>query len=87
MTLLDHRSRLIVDWWSIFNENYFMVRTINKNQASKQRNKIIDTTEQLLADKGYDNTSVNDVIRSSGIAKGTFYHYFSSKDALLDHLL
>jgi AcrR family transcriptional regulator len=50
-------------------------------------NDIINKTEKLLAKKGYDNTSIADIIEKVGIAKGTFYHYFSSKDDLLDAIV
>jgi len=57
------------------------------NQISKQKEKIISTAEGLLARKGYDNTSVNEVIKETGIAKGTFYHYFDSKESLFDGII
>jgi AcrR family transcriptional regulator len=50
-------------------------------------NDIINKTEKLLAKKGYDRTSVADIIKKVGIAKGTFYHYFKSKDELLDAIV
>jgi len=48
---------------------------------------IIDKAEKLLIKKGYDNTSIADIIKKVGIAKGTFYHYFKSKDELLDAIV
>ena len=48
---------------------------------------IIDKTEKLFMKKGYENTSVADIIKKVGIAKGTFYHYFQSKDELLDAIV
>jgi len=48
---------------------------------------IIKKAEKLFAKKGYDNTSVADIIEKVGIAKGTFYHYFKSKDELLDTIV
>ena len=50
-------------------------------------NDIIDKTEKLLAKKGYEKTSVANIIKKVGIAKGTFYHYFKSKDELLDAIV
>ncbi len=50
-------------------------------------NDIINKAEKLFAKKGYDNTSVADIIKKVGIAKGTFYHYFKSKDELLDAIV
>lgn len=46
-----------------------------------------DTARQLFFQKGYEKTSVNDIIEKIGVAKGTFYHYFKSKEDLLDQLV
>ena len=40
--------------------------------------------EQFFLDAGYEQTSVNAIIEKAGIAKGTFYHYFASKEDILD---
>lgn len=50
-------------------------------------NDIIEKAAKILAKKGYDNTSVSDIIKKVGIAKGTFYHYFKSKDELLEVII
>jgi len=47
----------------------------------------LDTARQLFFEKGYEKTSVNDIIEKIGVAKGTFYHYFKSKEDLLDQLV
>lgn len=47
----------------------------------------LDTAQQLFFQKGYEKTSVNDIIEKVGVAKGTFYHYFKSKVDLLDKLV
>ncbi len=47
----------------------------------------LDTAQQLFFEKGYEKTSVNDIIEKVGVAKGTFYHYFKSKEDLLDQLV
>ena len=48
---------------------------------------ILDKAEKILVKKGYDNTSIADIIKKVGIAKGTFYHYFKSKDEFLDAIV
>jgi AcrR family transcriptional regulator len=52
---------------------------------------IINAAERLFAERGYDETPVEAIISEVGIAKGTFYHYFVSKedilDAIIDHLV
>jgi AcrR family transcriptional regulator len=47
----------------------------------------LDIARQLFFQKGYEKTSVNDIIEKIGVAKGTFYHYFKSKEDLLDQLV
>lgn len=50
-------------------------------------NELLDAAQALFFSKGYGSTSVNDIIHSVGVAKGTFYHYFISKADLLDKLV
>ncbi len=54
--------------------------------ASDIRERIIDTAWKLFHEKGFSETTINDIIREAGISKGTFYYYFRSKDNLLDTL-
>ena len=60
--------------------------------ASKQnvKRRIVDAAWELFYEKGYDNTTVDDIVRLSDTSKGSFYYYFdyyfSGKDALLDTL-
>jgi len=51
------------------------------------REKILQMAAILFWEKGYTRVSVEEIIRSVGIAKGTFYHHFPSKDALLDTIV
>jgi AcrR family transcriptional regulator len=48
------------------------------------KQKIINTARELFLTKGYQTTSINDIIKKMGISKGAFYHHFTSKDELLD---
>lgn len=50
----------------------------------ERRNEIIRTAAVLFSQKGYDKCSVNDILNVIGIAKGTFYYYFKSKEDVLD---
>jgi len=56
-------------------------------EAGLRREEILDAAQHLFYAKGYDETSIQDIINAVGIAKGTFYHHFDSKQALLDHLI
>jgi len=52
--------------------------------AEERLQEILDVAQAFFARKGYDATSIQDIIDEVGIAKGTFYHYFRSKSDLLD---
>jgi len=47
---------------------------------------LLDCAQRLFFRDGYENTTVNDIIREAGVSKGAFYHYFASKEALLEAL-
>ncbi|MBY9080520.1 TetR/AcrR family transcriptional regulator [Paenibacillus sp. HN-1] len=61
------------------------IRTVKP--AGDRKKEIIGVAGRLFQTKGYVNTTVEDVIRESGIAKGTFYYHFSSKETLLRSVL
>ena len=48
-----------------------------------KRAAILDAAEKLFFEKGYDRTSVQDLLDALGMSKGGFYHYFDSKEAVL----
>ena len=54
--------------------------TNRQNAAQKTKRKIVEAGEKLIAEKGFDNVSVEDITRASGVAKGTFYTYFKRKE-------
>jgi AcrR family transcriptional regulator len=45
---------------------------------------ILDVAEGLFGSKGYEKTTVNDILLGAEIGKGTFYHYFQSKQEVMD---
>ncbi|MCK1992105.1 TetR/AcrR family transcriptional regulator [Peribacillus muralis] len=47
-----------------------------------RRQDVIDTAHKLFIEKGYQATSIQDILVGSGISKGTFYNYFPSKGEL-----
>ena len=56
-------------------------------KASRQtKSKIVSAAWRLFYEQGYDNTTVDEIIAASGTSKGSFYHYFDGKDALLGSL-
>ena len=54
------------------------------NPGTKSR--IISAAWKLFYDRGFDDTTVEDIVILSGTSKGSFYHYFESKDSLLGTL-
>ena len=54
------------------------------SQNQKKRLEIMTVSVKLFAEKGFRRTSVEDILAATGIAKGTFYYYFKSKEELLD---
>ncbi|MGW7353114.1 TetR/AcrR family transcriptional regulator [Streptomyces sp. Z26] len=44
------------------------------------------TATRLFAERGYDRTSVQEIVEASGVTKGALYHYFGSKDDLLHEI-
>ena len=57
-----------------------------KRGARNTRSKIISAAWELFYENGYDDTTVDDIVERSGSSKGSFYHYFAGKDALLSSL-
>lgn len=57
-----------------------------KKTSKNTKGKIINAAWKLFYEQGYDNTTVEEIIDESGTSKGSFYHYFEGKDALLSSL-
>lgn len=55
-----------------------------KRQSTK--NRIVKAAWNLFYKNGYDHTTVEEIIAASKTSKGTFYHYFKGKEALLNSL-
>lgn len=53
----------------------------------ERRKEILDRAEMLFSTKGYSKTTVNDILQMVGIAKGTFYYYFKSKEEVMDAIV
>ena len=48
---------------------------------------ILDATEELFYTRGYHETAISDIVKSIGVAQGTFYYYFKSKEEVLEALI
>lgn len=52
-----------------------------------RKNEILDAAEELFTQKGFDGTSTNDILEKAGIARGTLYYHFKSKEDIMDALI
>ena len=59
---------------------------MSKKSGRNTKGKIIVAAWRLFYEQGYDDTTVEEIIAESGTSKGSFYHYFEGKDALLSSL-
>lgn len=51
--------------------------------ADNKYDKILHAAIEVISEKGLERTSISDIVRKAGIAQGTFYLYFASKNALI----
>jgi len=54
-----------------------------KEKAADTKNKIFETAVTLIKDKGYDNVTVDEICRTAGLAKGSFYVHYKSKEDIV----
>ena len=62
-----------------------MTRVVKKHAV--RRSELLDVAQRLVYTKGYEQMTVQEILDALQIAKGTFFHYFSSKQALLEALI
>lgn len=59
---------------------------MKKKNARNTKGKIVSAAWKLFYEQGYDDTTIEEIVEASGTSKGSFYHYFDGKDALLSSL-
>ena len=64
-----------------------MARVVKEQERAVKRNEILDVAQRLVYTKGYEQMSIQDILNELHISKGAFYHYFDSKQALLEALI
>ena len=57
-----------------------------KKNSRNTKGKIVSAAWKLFYEQGYDETTVEEIVEESGTSRGSFYHYFEGKDALLSSL-
>tara|TARA_B100000614_G_scaffold262807_1_gene298706 strand:- start:3380 stop:3970 length:591 start_codon:yes stop_codon:yes gene_type:complete len=62
---------------------------MNKSHKSDRKNQILEAAFKVFVDKGYSKTTMDDIVKVSGLSKGALYHYYKSKKelflSLIDH--
>lgn len=64
-----------------------MARIFKEQEYTVRRNEILDAVKLLVYTKGYEQMTIQDIIDRLQISKGAFYHYFDSKQDVLDALI
>lgn len=59
---------------------------MKKKTSRNTKGKIVSAAWQLFYRQGYDDTTIDEIVEASGTSRGSFYHYFEGKDALLSSL-
>jgi AcrR family transcriptional regulator len=61
-----------------------MARTVKEEEYAVKRKEILDAAQHLIYTKGYEQMSIQDILNELKISKGAFYHYYASKQDLLE---
>jgi AcrR family transcriptional regulator len=64
-----------------------LARTLDAKAHAVRRDAFIDSAQRLIQTRGYEQTSIQDVLDDLETSKGAFYHYFESKAALLEGVI
>jgi AcrR family transcriptional regulator len=64
-----------------------MARIVKEEEYAEKRNAILDVAQRLIYTKGYEQMTIQDMLYDLQISKGAFYHYFDSKQAVLEALV
>jgi AcrR family transcriptional regulator len=62
-------------------------KTPRKKQAEKSKQRIYETAISIFSEKGFDDTSISEICKKANCSVGAFYHYFPSKDSILEENL
>lgn len=59
--------------------------SLREKKKHDTRNQIFEISGRLFKEKGFENTTVDEITKEAGIAKGTFFNYFPTKESLLHY--
>jgi AcrR family transcriptional regulator len=61
-----------------------MARTLDLERHTVRKEAFVEAAQRLLQTRGYEAMSIQDLLEELGVSRGAFYHYFDSKQALLE---
>jgi TetR/AcrR family transcriptional repressor of nem operon len=64
-----------------------VMSSVTTHESFDVRQSILDTGQRIMAGKGFSAVGLTEVLKAAGVPKGSFYHYFNSKDAFGEALL
>ena len=64
-----------------------MARIVKEDEYNVRRNEILESAQRFVFTKGYEQMAIQDILDDLHISKGAFYHYFTSKQALLEAMI
>jgi AcrR family transcriptional regulator len=64
-----------------------MARTLDVDAHAVRRDTFVEAAQRLIQTRGYEQLSIADLLVETGASKGAFYHYFDSKEALLEAVI
>ena len=56
-------------------------------KGERRKRDLLQIAYGMFISRGYENTSVDEIIEAAGIAKGTYYYYFQSKEQMLEEVI
>ena len=80
-------DKMHIDRLSVYNYAGVNFKMRMVKEAEERKNEILDVAERLFGTKGFDGTSTNDILNETGIARGTLYYHFKSKEDILDAMI
>mgnify|MGYP000558698586 CR=1 FL=1 len=56
-------------------------------KGEQRKQELLKLAYRMFIEKGYENTSIDEIVAKAGIAKGTYYYYFASKEETLEAVI
>jgi AcrR family transcriptional regulator len=75
--------RILTDFSQLHGSEVFFIIRITKDPEIRQA-ELMDAAQELFMMLGYQQTTVSTIVKKVGVAQGTFYYYFASKEAILE---